>query len=195
AGVPLMAGTVLNEFLSGINHPEYEKMTEDEVKERVEKQYADKAEHILEVFRQGHPKEKPFDILSRIEAAPVRQGAVTQCELKAAQGAAPAYLYWFTWQTPVLDGRPRAFHCSELAFCFDNTERCENMTGDGPEARTLAAQVSEACIHFARTGNPNHSGLPEWPAFTAEKCPTMIFDAPCEMKMNPDTAERKAMGM
>jgi para-nitrobenzyl esterase len=67
------------------------------------------------------------------------------------------------------------------------------MTGDGPEARALAAQVSKAWIHFARTGNPNHSGLPAWPAFTFEKCPTMIFDSPCEMKINPDTAERRAI--
>jgi para-nitrobenzyl esterase len=193
ARVPMLVGTVLNEFLNGINHPEYESMTEDEVKERASKTHGDQSAHIIEVFRQAHPKEKPFDILSRIQAAGVRQGAVTQCERKAAQGAAPAYLYWFTWKTPVLDGRPRAFHCAELAFCFDNTERCENMTGDVPEARALAAQVSEAWIHFARTGNPNHSGLPAWPAFTAEKCPSMIFDSPCEMKINPDTAERKAI--
>src|SRR5208282_2896401 len=96
---------------------------------------------IIEVFQQAHPKEKPFDILSRIAASGVRQTAVSQCERKAAQGAAPAYLYWFTWKTPVLDGRPRAFHCAELAFCFDNTERCENMTGDGPEARALGIRI------------------------------------------------------
>ena len=195
ANVPMLVGTVLNEFLQGINHPEYESMTEAEVSERVSKLYGDKSGHIIEVFRQAHPKEKPFDILSRIQASTARQGAVTQCERKAAQSAAPAYLYWFTWKTPVLDGRPRAFHCAELAFCFDNSERCENMTGDGPEARKLAAQVSEAWIHFARTGNPSHSGLPGWPAFTAEKCPTMIFDSPCEMKLNPETAERTAMGI
>jgi len=194
AQVPMMVGTVLNEFLSGINHPEYEMMTEDEVVDRVGKLYGEKSGQIIAAFRASHPKEKPFDILSRIQAATVRQGAVTQCERKAAQGAAPAYLYWFTWKTPVLDGRPRAFHCAELAFCFDNTERCENMTGDGPEARALAAKVSEAWIHFARTGNPNHSGIPAWSAFAAEKCQTMIFDSLCEMKINPDTAERKAIG-
>ena len=66
------------------------------------------------------------------------------------------------------------------------------MTGNGPEAQHLAAQVSEAWIHFARTGNPKHPGLPTWPTFTADKCPTMIFDTPCEMKNNPDTTERKA---
>jgi para-nitrobenzyl esterase len=194
APVPILVGTVLNEFVNGINHPEYEVMTEDEVKDRVSKSFGDKSGGIIAAFRQAHPKDKPFDILSRIQAASVRQGAVTQCERKAAQGSAPAYLYWFTWKTPMLDARPRAFHCAELAFCFDNTARCENMTGDGPEARALAAQVSEAWIHFARTGNPNHSGIPTWPAFSADKCPTMIFDAPCEMKNNPDTAERNAIG-
>jgi para-nitrobenzyl esterase len=192
AQVPMLVGTVLNEFLNGIGHPEYEVMTIDEVKKRVGDMHGDKSAQIIEIFQQAHPKEKPFDILSRIAASSVRQAGVTQCERKAAQSAAPAYLYWFTWKTPVLDARPRAFHCAELAFCFDNAERCENMTGNVPEAQHLATQVSEAWIHFARTGNPNHAGIPSWPAFTAEKCPTMIFDSPCETKDNPDTAERKA---
>ncbi len=193
SNVPLMVGTVLNEFLTAINHPEYESMTEEVVAKRVSELYGYKSAHVMEVFRQAHPGAKPFDILSLIFAAPVREAAVTQAERKAALGAAPAYLYWFTWQTPILDRRPRAFHCSELAFCFDNTDRCENMTGGGPEARALAAKVSEAWLAFARSGNPNHRGLPEWPAFIAEKCPTMRFDTVSTVENNPDGIERKAI--
>jgi len=193
ANVPLLVGTVLNEFVTATNHPELEAMTEDEVKKRAAVFYSDHTDEIFRVFREAHPNDKPFDLYSRMMAAPVRQGAVTQAERKAAQGAAPAYLYWFTWKTPVLNGRPRAFHCSELAFCFDNVERCENMTGNGPEARELGAKVSQAWINFARKGDPNHSGLPHWPAFTAEKCPTMLFDTPCSMRENPDTPERLAI--
>jgi len=131
--------------------------------------------------------------MSRISAASVRQGAITQAELKSAQKAAPVFNYWFTWQTPVLDGRPGAFHCSEIAFVFDNTDRCAPMTGGGPLPRAVAAKMSDAWINFARHGDPNHSGLPHWPAFTAEQCPTMIFDTECVMKNNPDTEERKVI--
>ncbi|HKT48201.1 MAG TPA: carboxylesterase family protein, partial [Candidatus Acidoferrales bacterium] len=193
ANVPLLVGTVLNEFVTAINHPEFEAMSEDEVKKRAATFFGEHGDEIFRVFREAHPKDKPFDLYSLMMAASVRQGAVTQAERKAAQNAAPAYLYWFTWKTPILNGRPRAFHCSELAFCFDNVERCENMTGNGPEARELAAKVSQAWINFARKGDPNHPGLPHWPAFSAEKCPTMIFDNQCALKENPDTAERQAI--
>ena len=188
-----MVGTVLNEFMTALNHPEFENMTDDEARKRVQEIYGDKSDHIMEVFRAAHPKAKTFDIVSSIMTAPIRQSAITQAERKAAQNAAPAFVYWFQWKTPVLDGRPRAFHCSELSFCFDNTDRCENMTGGGDEPRALAAKVSEAWIHFARTGNPNHSELPHWPAFTAENCPTMIFDTQCKMQNNPDKEERLAI--
>lgn len=193
AQVPLMVGTVLNEFLTATGHPEYEAMDYTKVGKRVREVHGDQSEQIIQAFRKAHPNDKPFDILSLIMAARVRQGAVTQAERKAAQGAAPAYLYWFTRKSPVLDGRVRALHCMELPFCFDNIARCGNMTGGGPEAQKLADQVSDAWVNFARKGNPNHGGLPNWPAFTAEKCPTMIFDTPCSVKDNPDTEERRAI--
>jgi para-nitrobenzyl esterase len=47
-------------------------------------------------------------------------------------------------QPPVLEGRPMTFHCSELAFVFDNTAYCENRTGNGAAARSLASKMSEA---------------------------------------------------
>jgi para-nitrobenzyl esterase len=195
AQVPMLIGTTLNEFTTALNHPEYESMTEAESKKRLAEMYGNNPEHIIHIFRAAHPDAEVFDIFSLAMTAQVRQGAVIQAERKTAQGAAPAYLYWFTWKTPVLDGRPRSIHCIDLPFCFDNTDRCENLTGGGPGPRTLAANVSEAWIHFARGGNPNHGGIPNWPAFSAESCPTMIFTTQCKLQNNPDKEERKALEM
>jgi para-nitrobenzyl esterase len=188
--IPLIIGTVLNEQTHAINHPEYESMTEEEVARRIAQRYGDKGTRILEAYRKAYPKAKPFDILSRVFAAQSRQNAITQAERQTALGGAPVYLYWFTWQTPVLDGRPRAFHCAELPFVFDNTDRCAAMTGGTAEARELAGKVADAWINLARKGDPNHPGLPKWPAFNAEKGPVMIFDNKCEVRNDPDRAER-----
>ncbi|HEY2464125.1 MAG TPA: carboxylesterase/lipase family protein [Steroidobacteraceae bacterium] len=194
ADIPMIIGTTLNEFVTAINHPESEAMSEAELQTRVRAIHDDKTMSIIRAFRERTPRAKPFDIWSRIAASGVRGSAILQAKLKAEQGRAPAYLYWFTWQTPILSGRPRAFHCAEIAFVFDNTERCETMTGGGAEARTLAGKMCDAWIQFAKTGNPNHRTLPHWPAFSAETIPTMILDSPPRVEMNPDGAEQKSVG-
>jgi para-nitrobenzyl esterase len=120
-------------------------------------------------------------------------GAVDQARSKAAQGRAPAYLYWFAWQTSVLDGRPRAFHCAEIPFVFYNSDVCENMTGGGPRARALAAKVADAWIAFARSGNPNHPGLPAWRPYSPDTQPTMVLDDVCRLVDRIDTEELAAI--
>ena len=54
--------------------------------------------------------------------------------------------------------------------------------------------MSAAWAAFARTGDPNHSGLPSWPAYDTTQRATMIFDTECEVVDNPAHAERVAMG-
>ncbi len=193
AGVPLLVGSVLNEMTHGINHPEYEDMTMDEVLRRARERFSDRTEAVIAAYQKLYPKAKPFDVLSLAFAAGSRQNCVTQAERKAALGGAPAYMFWFTWQTPVLDGRPRAFHCSELPFVFNNTDRAAAMTGGGPEARDLGGRMSDAWIAFARKGDPNHPGLPKWPAFTAKDGALMVFDNKCEVRLNPDGEARRAI--
>jgi para-nitrobenzyl esterase len=193
AHIPLLVGTVLNEQTHGINHPEYEDMTSEEVLRRARERFNDRAETVIAAYRKLYPKAKPFDVMSVAFAAESRQNCVTQAERQAALGGAPVYMFWFTWQTPVLDGRPRAFHCSELPFVFNNTDRAAAMTGGGPEARELGGRVSDAWIAFARKGNPNHPGLPKWPAFTAKNGALMVFDNKCEVKMSPDGEGRRAV--
>jgi para-nitrobenzyl esterase len=195
AHIPLIVGTVLNEFASALYDTQLSTLTLDGLKTRVAASYGDKADRIIEVFRTAHFKDTPGEIMSRISAAGVRQSAITQAERQSALGGAPVYNYWFCWQTPVLDRRPGAFHCAELSFVFDNTDRCAPMTGGGPAPRALAAKVSEAWLHLARHGDPNHPGLPKWPAFTASEKPVMIFDDECQVKDDPDHDEREALGL
>jgi para-nitrobenzyl esterase len=192
ADIPMIIGTTLNEFVTAINHPEYEAMSDEILQSRVREIYGEKASTVIAAFRDRTPQVKPFDLWSHIASAGVRESAIQQAKLKAAQGRAPAYLYWFTWKTPILSGRPRAFHCSEIAFVFDNTDRCETMTGGTAEARALAGKMCDAWIQFARTGNPNHAHLPRWAAFSAAQ-PTMIFDNAPSVAMNPDGAEQRSI--
>ena len=62
------------------------------------------------------------------------------------------------WQTPILDGLPGAWHTAELQFCFDNTLRCEQGTGNTPEAQALAKKMASAWATFAATGKPGRAG-------------------------------------
>ena len=194
AGVPLIVGSTLTEFGIGFEYPGFEGTSLRELRNRIVKGHGrEHGRRIVEAFRRGHPDANPAKLSAIWFSSGTRHAAVQQATLKAAQGGAPAYLYWFAWDSPILDGRLHSFHCAELPFVFDNTDRCDHMTGGGPEARALAARVSAAWVQFARTGNPNHGGLPPWPAFDAVKRSTMVFDNACSVKDDPDGEELKAL--
>ena len=80
----------------------------------------------------------------------------------------------------------------EIPFVFDNTDTPLVMTKGGPEVKHLAALTSEAWIQFARTGNPNHKGLPDWKAYDPAQRATMIFNNECRVVNDPYQQERLA---
>lgn len=193
ASVPMIVGNTLNEFINGINKPDAFKMTAEELESNVSKLSKDKAGEVIAVFRKNLPNANNFQLWSVIGASMVRSATLEQVRRKAEQQSAPAYCYRFDWQTPILDARPMAFHCSELAFVFDNTARCENMTGNGVAARALAEKMSEAWIHFAANGDPNHPGIPQWKPFDPESKGTMVFDDECVFREHLDDDCQKAI--
>jgi len=187
AQVPMLIGTVLNEA-SPIGDPGLEAEFAD-VEKHATATFGGKAPAIIETARRLHPKASPIEISTLIDlsvAGSLLYNAIKQAQLKSALGGAPAYMYLFAWQTPVLDGRLLALHQSEIPFVFDNTDGCASMTGGGPEPRALAAKVCDAWINFARHGNPSHPGLPDWPAFTKDNGATMVFDSACRLQSYPD---------
>ena len=86
-------------------------------------------------------------------------GVITEAERKAEQPA-PVYVYYFTWKSPVHDGKLKAFHTLEIPFVLDNVDEAKSMTGSGADRYPLQEKMSGAWAAFARTGNPNHKGLP-----------------------------------
>lgn len=192
AEIPLMVGTTIRE--SGpILDPAVGVMSEDELGRRVRNKFGERRDEVLRAMRKAYPTMKAFDLWHQIDKPEFREAAVLQAARKWEQQGAPVYLYQFAWESRVLDGAPRAFHGSEVAFVFHNTDLCERMTGGTLEARELAGKVCDAWVAFARTGNPNHKILPHWPAFAPIRESTMIFDNVCEVKNAYDREAREAL--
>lgn len=193
ANIPFMLGNTFHEFTTGIDKPQHHRMTWEELTATLTPQLAARTVPAIEAYRQAFPAAQPFEIAGIIGADMFRRGAVHQTDLKAKQGGAPVYHYWFGWKTPVLDGRPLAYHCQDLAFWFDNVDLCLQSTGGGADARRLAAQMSGALVAFARTGDPNHAGIPTWAPFTESSRAMMIFDSTAEVKVDPDQSARATL--
>ncbi|ODS58188.1 MAG: hypothetical protein ABS36_04550 [Acidobacteria bacterium SCN 69-37] len=193
ADVPFLVGNTFHEFTTSINNPQARETTWEQLEAALRPQTGDRTTTAIAAYRQLFPSAEPFEVAGLIGADMFRRGAILQTELKAAQGGAPVYAYWFGWKTPVLDGRPLAYHCQDLAFWFDNIDLCLQSTGGGADARRLASQMSRALVAFARTGDPNHDGIPSWAPFTADNRAMMIWDTTNEVRVDPDREARNAL--
>jgi len=180
--IPLITGTNLNESTSGLDRPGATDMTVDEMNRLVREAYDGQSSAIVDAYRAEYPTATPFSLWATIEASRWRIPAFAQAARKAALGAAPAFSYIYSWRTPSLDGRPGPFHAAEISFVFDNAGICDHYSAGEPSAFVLSKQMSTAWESFARTGNPNHIGLPNWPAYTPNTRRTMFFDTPCSVR-------------
>ena len=183
--IPLLIGTTKNEFTPFANM-RFTGASEEQILAQIKEQWKDKSDAYIKAIKKAYPNDTaPIDLLS-VDTM-FRPGAVLQANDKAAlNDGAPVYMYLFTWQSPVFNGKYKALHCMELPFVFDNIERANQMTGGGKEAFVLADKMSQSWINFAKSGNPNHSGLPEWPIYNSSNTATMHFDTNCEVKPQMD---------
>jgi para-nitrobenzyl esterase len=183
--VPLLIGTTKNEFATFQNLA-LSNATLEQVNDVIKKRYNEKAAAYIAAVKKAYPLDtKPSDLLD-VDAM-FRPGAVVQANEKSAiAGGAPTYMYLFTWQSPTVDGKYKAVHCMEIPFVFNNIARCEEMTGGTKEAYALADKMSQSWVNFARIGDPNHAGLPKWPAYNSTNTATMHFDNKCEVMPQMD---------
>ncbi|MES1158303.1 MAG: carboxylesterase family protein [Terricaulis silvestris] len=186
--VPVIFGSVSEEGMRFSQNP-----TEAEWRAQLTETWgAEKANAIVNGMKAAHPEKAIRTLSYGVGGLSLRNNIQRMVRLKHEQQGAPAYQYFFQWQSPQLDGVAGAWHTAELAFCFDNTKRCELGTGDTPEARALATKMSTAWANFARTGNPSQPGL-AWSPSDPERCQTMVFDNRCRMEDDPEGELRRLL--
>ena len=163
----------------------------DELRNRT----GDKTDALIALYRKLYPQATPPDLYFLIASDhQYGGGAMKAVERRSAPGFAPAYLYYWTWESPLEGGKYRAQHTIDIAFAFDNV-KASRLTAGAPDAQALADQVSEAFIAFFRSGDPNtpQSKLPAWPRYDATNRPTMVFSSTPVLRNDPIREQRLAM--
>jgi para-nitrobenzyl esterase len=192
ADVPVIVGTNRDEnatFLAA--DPRRRRLTEEDLRERLTPLLGDKLDRVISVYRKTRPDATPWDLLVGITSEGMRLRSIQLAERKAAGGTAPVFMYLFTWQTDYFGDLFRACHVLEIPFVFDNVDDV-NITGGRFDKYDLVESVSEAWIAFARSGNPNHPGIPKWEPYSAGNRSTMILDVPCRIEVDPYREELDA---
>ena len=109
-----------------------------------------------------------------------------------------AYVYYFTRPAPVFrlyvpeekdlngDGGRRtlgAYHSGELAYVFNNLDIVG--LGWNDMDHRLSDIIAQYWVNFARNGNPNGPGLPEWPTYDSSADIVQILDEEVRASVHP----------
>jgi para-nitrobenzyl esterase len=197
SSIPLLIGWTKDEMtLFNASEPWWGKLTEDELVTSVNELAGgpDRGAALLAALRNARPGYSPTYLRSSaITASRMFFGSVQLAERKAAQNAAPVWVYELVWETPIANGVLKSPHTLEIPFVFANAEKAAVLVGTGEAPKALERQMSDAWLAFARTGDPNTEELPEWPRYDAKRRATMVFDVTSRVVDDPDRAIREAL--
>jgi para-nitrobenzyl esterase len=180
-------------LLVGTNHDEYAlyardrpnagKMTDAELRADLATDFGGNVDAMIEAYRTSRPMATPWDLMVGIRSNRFHIGAIRLAEVMSQ--VSPVYMYSFDFEpTPQL----KAAHGAEIPFVFSNATSAPNAR---PDAKQVEDAMSEAWIAFARTGNPNHGGIPTWPTYDKQTRATMVFNTHTAVVNDPRASERK----
>jgi para-nitrobenzyl esterase len=192
--VPVLIGTNKDEAtLFMFADPRFGEYTEEDLAKRAKQAAGDKAEALVAAVREAFPDYSPSHLASAVQTVTMFwRDSIALAERKAAQKAAPVYMYLLEWETTASRGRLRSPHALEIPLVFDTVATSPAFMGrDNPQS--LAEQMSEAWLAFARTGDPNTPALPRWPAYETQRRATMVFNHQSRVVEDPYANVRKVV--
>ncbi len=81
----------------------------------------------------------------------------------------PSYIFLFSYVPAAMKERMRfgPGHGTDISYAFGNL-RAPNGATVAPEDKEVARIMNGYWVNFAKTGNPNGPGLPNWPAYSSK---------------------------
>ncbi|MEX2373590.1 MAG: carboxylesterase/lipase family protein [Dehalococcoidia bacterium] len=203
SAVPLLIGTNLDEArLFGAMAPGVADMDDATLLARLASTLPEgdeqRARDMAEAYRAAREKRDeratPADVWFAIQSDRMFRGHSVQVAEAHARHQPATYMYLFTHPTPLFEGALGACHALEIPFVFGTHHGdLSPLTGKGAAVDTLATAMQDAWLAFARSGDPNHKGLPVWPRFDANRRATMVLGAQQDVAYGPLEAERRAL--
>jgi para-nitrobenzyl esterase len=111
----------------------------------------------------------------------MRQWAAAQTKL-----GKKAYTYFFT-RIPTQNGQPSAqgaTHTAEISYAFNNPKGQTNQTWNDVDTK-LADTMSSYWVNFITKGDPNGTGLPNWPAYRDMSSKVMVLGDTVQLETAP----------
>jgi para-nitrobenzyl esterase len=191
AAVDVVLGCTTCEMVAFMASPELFSADEAAVRDMLRGMLEDDADVLFDRYRAARPADSPASLFLVIASDRFMRVAHVRYADALLEGNAPSpRVYLFDFPRPWPDGVDRAGHGADMPYFFDNIDKAPS--ADGPHAGALVRAMSGALVALARTGDPNHDGLPAWPAYSTTQRPTMVFDVQPRLENDPMSAERRA---
>jgi para-nitrobenzyl esterase len=194
AAVPVLAGTTADEW--NVFHLASPSALDDVgLLRRLDRLAGRQGHTVSATYREARPGATADELWCAVLTDRIfRLPALRLLEAQAPHQPEHTFQYRFSWRSRAFEGRLGACHALEIPFVFNTLTQpgAGLFLGEGPEPTALALTMHDAWIAFARTGDPNHDGLPEpWPAFDAGRRALMDFDDAVGVVDDPGSAERQ----
>ncbi len=200
AGISLLNGTVHDEYCYWIGY--YPVLKTKKLDQFLAenpwpaRKLGDRKQAVLDFYNKKYPTPGPdkSSVSSSVAFVTDLQFLMQHIRVSEAQAKhAKVWMYRFDWKSQVPNKEYlNACHAIEVPFVLNtfSSELADEIVGPNPPM-ALSEVVQDAWISFARTGDPNHKGLPEWPAFDLSRRATMIFDTKSKAVEDPEPDVRK----
>lgn len=185
ASIPMIMGSTFGEGRSNsrvqIGDGYKNKWDEQTTKMHIRDMYGDRADAIVNAFTLTYPEHKLADLLyidtlDRYKLSDM----ITQ---RVSIGAS-VWNYIFKLESPINNGTV-AWHCSDIPYVFHNSDYIEAAYIPGVSEK-LQDMMARAWVAFARCGDPNFEGLPNWTKAERGILPTILFDREIRVKADHD---------
>ena len=168
AHVPLLAGWNRDEP-SGLVARYPKPATVESFTETAQKSFGDRAPEFLKLYPATTDAEAVRSTIDFAGDSFIAFGTWEWLEAQVATGGTQVYRYHFERPAPADKYHPAgsgAFHSDEIDYVF-GTFRSRPEAVWQPEDQKLSDLVETYWTNFARTGNPNGGGAPDWPQYNA----------------------------